>query len=286
VLIKKVVIPAAGLGTRLLFATKEQPKEMLPIFIRGANKQLRLIPVLQFVFEKIYDAGFREFCFIVGRGKRAVEDHFTPDDSFVEYLKSKNKLELAYELELFYRKLRDQAIVFINQPKPRGFGDAVYKAKQFTDRDAFLVHAGDDLVISESNDHLERLVDTFKKYNADAALYVEKVKNPSKYGVIVGKEIEHGVYKVEKAIEKPSFPPSNIAIIAIYIFSPTIYQAIEKTRPNTNNEIQLTDAIQWLIDQKRHVYALELNQNEKRIDIGTPESYWKALSSTYEYTQL
>jgi len=285
-MIRKAVIPTAGLGTRLLSATKEQPKEMLPIFTRTVDGHLRLKPLLQLVFEELYDAGFREFCFIVGRGKRAVEDHFSPDDVFVEYLKSRNKLKLAYELDYFYNKIRDSIVIFANQSRPRGFGDAVYNARTFTGKEAFLVHAGDDLILSKNNSHLSRLVKAYYRYNADAVLYVEKVKDPTKYGVIMGKQVDHRVHKVEKIMEKPSIAPSNLASIAIYIFSPMIYQAIEKIQPDENDEVQLTDAIQQLIDQKCNVYAIELNQDENRIDIGTPESYWRALATTYNRTQL
>jgi UTP--glucose-1-phosphate uridylyltransferase len=277
-MIKKVVIPAAGLGMRLLPATKEQPKEMLPFFARGVNGQLCLKPLLQIVFERLYNAGFREFCFIVGRGKRSIEDHFTMDNNFIKQLKNRNKFDLAKELDQFYEKICNSNIIFINQPEPLGFGDAVYHAKLFTGKEEFLVHAGDDLIISMNNDHLKRLINVFEKYNADAAFCVERVENPEKYGVITGKQIDKNVYKVEKIIEKPSVPPSNIAIVAIYIFKAKIYEVIPKIPPDANNEIQLTDAIQQLMNEKCDVYAVELNQNEKRIDIGTPESYWAALN--------
>lgn len=285
-MIKKGVIPAAGLGTRLLFATKEQPKEMLPIFTRSVNGHLRLKPLLQVIFEELYDTGFRELCFIVGRGKRVVEDFFTPDDAFVEYLKRKKKFELAQELAQFYRKIKDSAVIFINQPEPRGFGDAVYTVRSFTGQEAFLVHAGDDLIVSKNNNHLIRLVDAYKRYNADVAFFVEKIKDPTKYGVIVGNKVGHNIYKVDKVVEKPLIPPSNLAIIAIYIFSPMIFQAIKKTQPDENDEIQLTDALQQLVEQKSNIYAIELNKDEKRIDIGTPESYWKALKTTYNLKQI
>jgi len=252
---------------------------MLPIFTRSLNGQLCLKPLLQLVFEKLYDAGFRQFCFIVGRGKRSIEDHFTVDNNFIEHLKDNNKFQLANELEGFYEKVRSSSLVFVNQPQPRGFGDAVYQAEPFTGKEAFLVHAGDDLIISRNNAHLMRLVNIFEKYDADAALFVEKVKDPSKYGVIVGEKMGKKVYQVKKIVEKPSSPPSDIATVAVYAFNPKIYRAIEKTRPDKNDEIQLTDAIQQLIDQGCNVYALELNHSEKRIEIGTPESYLAALSA-------
>jgi UTP--glucose-1-phosphate uridylyltransferase len=275
-MITKAVIPAAGLGTRLLPATKEQPKEMLPIFSKGADGKLFLKPFLQVVYEKLYDSGFREFCFIVGKGKRSIEDHFTIDDSFLEFLRTNNKIELSNEMSKFYEKIQNSTLVFTNQPRPLGFGNAVYQARFFTGNEAFMVHAGDDLIISKKNNHLRRLVWAFEKYDADAAFLVKRVDDPTKYGVILGEKIESGVFRVKRIVEKPSTPPSDIGAIAIYIFNSKIYQAIEHTEPDRNNEIQLTDAIQQLIDQRCRAYALELNRNEKRIDVGTPESYKEA----------
>jgi UTP--glucose-1-phosphate uridylyltransferase len=281
-MIRKAVIPAAGLGIRLLSATKGQPKEMLPLFVRNSNGETRLKPLLQLVFEQLYDTGLREFCFVVGRGKRVVEDFFTPDDSFIEHLKSKKRPDLAQELGQFYEKLRNCVVMFVNQPEPRGFGDAVYSVRTFTERDCFFVHAGDDLIVSKSNNNLARLMDAFTAYDADAAFFVEKVKDPTKYGVIEGKEVDSRIYKVDNIVEKPRVPPSNMAIVAIYIFTHRIFRAIENIRPDENGEIQLTDAIRQLVNEKRNVYAVELNQDQRRIDIGTPESYWKALTTVYK----
>ena len=125
-------------------------------------------------------------------------------------------------------------------------------------------------------------MNTFTKYDAEVAFYVERVSDPTRYGVISGKKVAAGVHKVESIIEKPLVPPSNLAVVAIYILTPAIFQAIEETQPDKNGETQLTDAIMNLIRQKRGVYAVELNQNEKRIDVGTPESYRKALAITYD----
>jgi UTP--glucose-1-phosphate uridylyltransferase len=282
-MIMKVVIPAAGLGTRLLFATKEQPKEMLPIFTRNAKAKLLLKPLLQVIFEQLYDAGFREFCLVVGRGKRVVEDFFTPDEAFVKYLGTKNQLELAQELNSFYTKIKSSVVLFMNQPEPKGFGNAIYTVKQFAGKEPFMVHAGDDLIVSKNNNHLTRLTNTFMKYNAEVTFCVERVNDPTRYGVISGEEVALGIYKVESVVEKPLVPPSNLAIVAIYILTPAIFQAIEDTQPDQNGETQLTDAIMNLTRQKRGVYAVELNQSEKRIDVGTPESYWKALTLTYDF---
>jgi dTDP-glucose pyrophosphorylase len=108
------------------------------------------------------------------------------------------------------------------------------------------------------------------------------VNDPTKYGVIAGKQVDQGAYKVERIVEKPSIPPSNLAAVAIYVFNPMIHQAIEKVQPDESGEVQLTDAIQQLIDQECRVYAIELKKDEKRVDIGTPQSYWVALSTTYD----
>jgi len=117
-MIRKAVIPAAGLGTRLLSATKELPKEMLPIFYRDSNGEIYLKPMLQVLFEQLYKFGFREFCFIVGRGKRAVEDHFTPDYSFLDLLEKKGKEKFVKSLKEFYSMIEKSTIVWINQPEP------------------------------------------------------------------------------------------------------------------------------------------------------------------------
>jgi len=275
-MIRKAVIPAAGLGTRLLPVTKELPKEMLPIFFKQ-NDEVHLKPMLQAVFEQLYAAGFREFGFIVGRGKRAIEDHFTVDETFVEYIKNMNKAMLADRLEDFYEKLRNSTIIFMNQPKPKGFGDAVYKAKVFTGSEPFLLHAGDDLILSQNNTHLQRLAKAFSHYDADAVFFVEKVKDPRRYGVAFGDEIESDIFKVREVFEKPQKSMSNLAMVAIYIFKPIIYHAIEKTKPDRSGEFQLTDAISTLLNEQGRVYALKLKDNEKRIDIGIPETYLKTL---------
>jgi len=280
-MIRKVVIPAAGLGTRLLPTTKELPKEMLPIFFKQ-NNEVCLKPMLQAVFEQLYDVGFREFGFIVGRGKRAIEDHFTPDDDFIEFLKNRNKGQLANGLQEFYDKISGSTIIFINQPKPNGFGDAVYRAKSFTKDEPFLMHAGDDLVFSRNHDHFRRLIEIFERYDADASFLVEEIEDPRMYGVIKGDEVEPDVFKVEEVVEKPREPPSNLAIVALYVFKPIIYKAIESVKPDENGEIQLADALQLLLEWKCKLYASKLGRGELRIDIGTPENYLKIIENVLE----
>lgn len=280
--VRKAVITAAGLGTRLLPYTKELPKEMLPLYARCVHGELCLKPVLQLIFEQLYDYGVREFCFVVGRGKRAIEDFFTRDSNFLKYLYAKNKHVLAQALDEFYRKVESSTIVFVNQPEPKGFGDAVYRARFFVGDEPFIVHAGDDLILSENADHLIRLVRVFEEMNAEAAFLVEKVEDPRRYGVIRGVEVYPRVYRVVDIVEKPEKPPSNIATIAVYIFTSRIFRALEKVMPDRSGEIQLTDAIKLLVEEGHPVYAVELLPHEKRLDVGTPESYWDALRISYE----
>ena len=279
---RKAIIPAAGLGTRLLPATKEQPKEMLPILVKNADGKLYLKPFLQVVFEQLYDAGLREICFVVGRGKKSIEDHFTVDENFLNYLKAKNKFEHLNELTSFYEKVKNTTIAFVSQPRPIGFADAVYRAKFFSGNEDFVVHAGDDLVLSKTN-YIQRLMRVFTEQRADAVFFVERVEDPTKYGVVVGRKIKKRVYHVKHVVEKPSKPPSRLAIVAIYVFKPAIYRAIEKIAPDMNNEIQLTDAIQVLIDEGDAVYVLELSDEEKRIEIGSPASYRQAFTAKIKY---
>jgi UTP--glucose-1-phosphate uridylyltransferase len=278
-LLKKAVIPAAGLGTRLLPITKELPKEMLPIVALMKNGQPCLKPMLQAIFEQLYDVGFREFAFIVGRGKRAIEDHFLPDEDFIQHLKNQNKKDLADDLQEFYNKINSSNLVFINQPKPKGFGDAVGRAALFTGKEKFLMQAGDDLIISRNNNHLKRATETFNKYDADTLFLIEEVPDPRNYGVITGEEIKPGIFKVTNIVEKPKKPPSNLAIVALYIFKPVIYKAISKVKPDKNGEVQLADALKLLVEWNRKVYGLKLNPTERRVDIGTAESYLAMLKS-------
>jgi UTP--glucose-1-phosphate uridylyltransferase len=282
-MIKKAVIPAAGLGTRLFPVTKEQPKEMLPLFCRLADGNIGVKPLLQMVFEQLYDAGFREFCFIVGRGKRSIEDHFTPDFNSIVMLKNSGRGARAFDLDGFYMKLKTSTIIWVNQPNPRGFGDAVLMASPFVQNEHCLVHAGDTYIVSRDAEHLKLLMEVYDRFNADAAFIVQKIHDPRQYGVIEVEEIENEVYRVKSAVEKPKKPPTNLAIMPIYVFHPVIFKALERTLPGKGGEIQLTDAIQRLIDWGLNVFAVKLNPDEIRLDIGNPETYWEALSLSYKY---
>jgi len=153
----KCVLTVAGMGTRLLPLTKELPKEMLPIYSRTKSDELVLKPILQVIFESLYDYKIRDFCFVVGKTKHAVESHFTPDPDMLDFLKKERKRKLFDMLKDYFSKLEKSNIVFTYQPKPIGFGDAIKRGEKFVGNENFLLHAGDDIVISKNNDHLKRL---------------------------------------------------------------------------------------------------------------------------------
>jgi UTP--glucose-1-phosphate uridylyltransferase len=280
-MIRKVIVPAAGLGTRLYPATKEQPKEMLPIFSKS-NDNLSVKPVLQMVFENLHDAGLREFCYIVGRGKRGIEDHFTPDFNCVQNLEKTGRHDLAEDLGGFYDKLLTSTIMWVNQPEAKGFGNAVQMAQPFVQNEPCLVHAGDSCLISKDMDYLKKLLSAYERLNADAAFIVLEIENPKQYGIVEGEEIEPGIIKVKSVVEKPEKPATNLAIMAMYVFHPVIFKALEATKPGKFGEIQLTDAIQKLIEWGLSVYAVKLDKSYAHLDIGSPERYWEAIEISYK----
>ncbi len=275
----KCVLTAGGLGTRLLPLTKELPKEMLPIYDRTKSGNLILKPILQVIYESLYRYNIREFCFIVGKTKRAVKDHFTPDFDLVYSLRKDKKNNLAEILDEFFIKLKKSSIVFTYQPRPVGFGDAIQRSKEFVGNDNFLLHAGDDIVISKDNDHLRRLEASFRKYGADIACLIERINNPTQYGVVRGPMLAKGVIEIKEMVEKPKEPISKYAIIAIYLFTPKIFQFLAAAKRYAHPEKQLAEAFNIAIRKNARVIGVILEKNEKRIDIGTPETYSKVLVS-------
>lgn len=283
--VSKCVITAAGLGTRLLPMSKELPKEMLPVYVKGVTGELILKPVLQALFEQLYSFDIREFCFVVGRGKRAIEDHFIPDWDFVTRLKDSGKTSLALEMENFYRMLtaKGLTILWINQSLPRGFGHAVLIAKPFSGNTPFFVCAGDTVIISSGNRFIHRMVEDHLKSGSDVTILLQEVHDPRQYGVAIVEPTEPLKHRVLRVVEKPSKPPSNLAIMPTYVFNPSIMDALENIEPGVGGEIQLTDAIQCLIDSGHSVRGIQLDIDEIRLDIGTPETYYEAISKSYKY---
>jgi UTP--glucose-1-phosphate uridylyltransferase len=281
--LRKVVIPAAGLGTRLLSVTKEQPKEMLPVFAKGKNGDLCLKPIVQLVFEQLYQVGFREFCFIVGRGKRAIEDHFTPDFNYVSMLDSKGKDGPAEDLEKFYKMIDSSSVSWVNQSEPRGFGDAVLKAKSFAGNDRFMVHAGDSHFLSRDADHLRRVMEASVKMKADATFLSMEVEDPKRFGIIEGEMMADGLVRVKRLVEKPSKPASKLAIMPVYVFDSNIFKALEATQAGFAGELQLTDGIQKMVDWNLNVYTTKVESGEIWLDIGSPDLYWQAQNLSHKH---
>ena len=155
----KVVITAAGKGTRLLPFTKEMPKEMMPIFSNVFTNKKVVLPLLQYVFEQLYSMNFRDYCFVVGREKRSIEDHFTPHETYLQDLVGDYKKIISK----FYQKLENSHLVWINQNRPLGFGDAVKRAERYVGKEDFIVHAGDVAILSKSKHPILRLIETAKK---------------------------------------------------------------------------------------------------------------------------
>ena len=274
----KVVITAAGKGTRLLPFTKEMPKEMMPIFSNTfANKKV-VLPLLQYIYEQLYSMNFRDYCFVVGREKRSIEDHFTPHEAYLKELSGDYKKNM----KKFYEKLEKSHMVWINQNRPLGFGDAVKRAERYVGEEDFIVHAGDVTILSNTKHPILRLIETSKK-NPDvkAILLCKEIKDFQRYGVPTVSKISSNLFSVNEVVEKPQKPKSNLGILPLYYFKSDIFSSLKKIKPGKGKEFQLTDAIQNLIDEKEKVLAISLNKNEEEVDVGTVESYRNAQDVTF-----
>jgi UTP--glucose-1-phosphate uridylyltransferase len=259
----KVVIPAAGLGTRLLPATKAQPKEMLPVVDK---------PAIQYVVEEAVASGIKDILIITGRGKRAIEDHFDKSVELEHVLVNAGKSEELQEI----KQISDMADIFyIRQKEQLGLGHAVLCAKKHIKDVPFAVMLGDDLIINDKP-CIKQLLDVFEKRKS-SVIAVERVPKDKvhRYGIIKGNQIEDNLYEIEDIIEKPSKEdaPSDIATIGRYVFTPKIFECLEKTGPGVGGEIQLTDAIKLLLSSES-VFAFQFSG--RRYDIGTKEDWIKA----------
>lgn len=261
--IRKAIIPAAGLGTRLLPATKSLPKEMLPIVDK---------PAIQYIIEEAVASGIEEILIITGRNKRAIEDHFDKSIELEQQLKIKNETELLKVLD-HVSNLAD--IYYIRQKEPKGLGHAILCAKSFVGYEPFAVMLGDD-IIDCSIPCLKQLICAYEKYNS-SIIGVQEVSptEVNKFGIINGISIERNIYKAVDLVEKPDMDkaPSNIAILGRYIITPEIFNILEHTNPGVGGEIQLTDALRELV-RCHNIYALLFNG--KRYDIGNKLGFVKA----------
>lgn len=259
-MIRKAVIPAAGYGTRFLPATKSQPKEMLPIVDT---------PVIQYVVEEAVKAGITDILMVIGKGKRAIEEHFDRSFQLEAQLQSKNRLE---ELEKI-RGISEMAdIHFIWQKEMKGLGDAIYCARHHVNGEPFAVLLG-DTVIDSATPAVGQLLESYQKVHNPVVLLEEVDRaRVSRYGVIDGQEEEPGLYRVRDFVEKPSVEeaPSNLVIASRYVFTPDIFEYLERTEPGKGGEIQITDAMRLMV-QKRLMYGRKLNG--RRCDIGNKEGF-------------
>ena len=268
----KAIVPAAGLGTRLLPATKSQPKEMLPV---GRK------PVVQYVIEELQAAGLSQILIVTGRRKRAIEDHFDSDPQLVAALEQAGNEALLADLEYVEGGSR---FFYTRQSTPMGLGHAVSLGTDFVDDDDCAVALGDSLIAADDPAApLRAMMEAHRNLGAAAIVAVERVPREEafRYGIVSidGAEPPPGEpVAMTDIVEKPSTgtAPTTLAVAARYVFSPAIFEALQRTSPGKRGEIQLTDAIKLLIHQGKPVYAWLLAPDQQRYDVGNFESYFRA----------
>lgn len=261
--VTKAIIPAAGLGTRFLPATKAQPKEMLPIVDK---------PTIQYIVEEAVASGIEDIMIITGRSKRAIEDHFDKSYELENELEKSGKDDL---LELVRDISNMVNVHYIRQKEPRGLGHAILCAKTFVGNEPFAVLLGDDIVDAEPP-CLSQMIDVFDVYNT-SVLGVQHVAKSevNKYGIVDCEIDGNKIYRVRDLVEKPAIDkaPSNIAILGRYIITPTIFDILERTAPGAGGEIQLTDALRVLAKEEP-MYAYDFTG--RRYDVGNRMGFLEA----------
>jgi UTP--glucose-1-phosphate uridylyltransferase len=270
--ITKAVVPAAGLGTRLLPSTKSQPKEMLPV---GRK------PAIQYVVEELQAAGLQQLLIITGERKRAIEDHLDADPDLVSALEQAGNEAVLEDLAYLEGKSR---FFFTRQSPPKGLGHAVSLAADFVDGDNFAVALGDSMIAAaDPAAPLRAMMAAQEQLKAATIVAVEVVRpeDTYRYGIVdIGgvEPVAGEPVAVQDIVEKPSVEdsPSTLAVAARYVFSPIIFEMLDRTLPGKGGEIQLTDAIRLLIQQGEPVYAWPLAPGQKRYDVGNFESYFRA----------
>jgi len=259
----KAVIPAAGLGTRFLPATKTQPKEMLPLVDK---------PAIHYVVKEAVDSGIEDILIITGRGKRAIEDYFDRSIELEDLLRAKGDRKQLAEIE----EISSMAdIHYIRQKEARGLGHAILCAEKHVGDESFVVLLGDDIVFSKKP-CTRQCVELYEKHKA-SIIAVEHVPRSmiSSYGVVKGRHVSENLVLIEDLVEKPSpeNAPSDLGILGRYVLTPEIFKFLKETKPGKNNEIQLTDALRMLGKvQKMYAYIIE----GKRYDLGNKLDYMKA----------
>ncbi|HID97769.1 MAG TPA: UTP--glucose-1-phosphate uridylyltransferase GalU [Thermodesulfobacteriaceae bacterium] len=262
--VEKAVVPVAGLGTRFLPATKAIPKEMLTIVDR---------PTIQYIVEEVVSSGIKEVVLVTASGKSAIENHFDYSFELETFLAQKGKLGLLKEVK-HISNLID--VVSVRQKEPLGLGHAVMVTEPVVGREPFVVVLGDDLVDAKVPCVYQMLKNVFDKYQ-ESVVAVQKVplEERHRYGIVEGEEIEEGIYRVDRMIEKPESgtTTSDLAVIGRYIVRPEIYDCLNRTLPGVGGEIQLTDALE-VLRKERALYAYEFQG--KRFDAGDKLGYLQA----------
>lgn len=261
--VRKAIIPAAGLGTRFLPATKAQPKEMLPIVDK---------PTIQYIIEEAVSSGIEDILIITGRGKRAIEDHFDKSYELEEELLKKEKHDL---LEIVQGVANLADIHYVRQKEALGLGHAIHCARKFIGNEPFAVLLGDDIVSSDKP-CLMQMIEIYERMGTSViGIQVVSDEDLNKYGVIKGKGVEDRLYLVEDLVEKPSKEnaPSNLAIMGRYIIDPEIFDILDHTTPGAGGEIQLTDALK-VLNTRQQIYGYIFKG--KRYDVGDKLGYLQA----------
>ena len=263
------VVPVAGLGTRLLPATKSQPKEMLPV---GRK------PVVQYVFEELTAAGLRRILFVTGPGKTSIENHFDVNEELVQMLREKGREELLAALAFERAPVH---YFYTRQRQALGLGHAVLSARAFVGNEPFVVALGDSIIgLERQSDVVRRMCDAFEERGAAAVIALEEVPRDQvhRYGIVKPRGETGELFELDDVVEKPSAAdaPSTLAIAARYVLSPAIFDALARTAPGVGGEIQLTDGIRRLIGDGGRVYGMVLGREERRFDIGNFEAYFRA----------
>lgn len=260
--VKKAIIPAGGLGTRFLPATKAMAKEMLPIVDK---------PTIQFIVEEALQSGIEDILIVTGKEKRPIEDHFDANMELENNLRDKEK----WDLLKMVKQTEDVNLHFIRQSHPKGLGHAVLQAKAFVGNEPFVVMLGDDLMVDQIPLTKQLIMDFEETQATTIAVMEVSPEETSKYGIIdPGISKKQGLYQVKKLVEKPApeASPSNLAIIGRYLLTPEIFTVLETQEPGAGNEVQLTDAIDRL-NQSQNVYARRFEG--KRYDVGDKFGYMK-----------
>ena len=280
---KTAVITTGGLGTREATITKSNPKTMLPVYTdSNYDNDPVLKPIIELIFDGLFDKGFRRFCIIVSSNhKNIIKNHLTPDATFLKLLSKRNAYHdkrFARILSKLYKKIDKSEIAWVSQKTPMGFGHALLSARKFVGDNNFLLHAGDTYF--PNYEFIPEFIKSFKRdRQISCNLLLESKKLLDGYGIaqIKKRNGQNVVFDVE---EKPKKPKSNLAILPVYAFKPIIFDALKKTNHGYNSELQVTDAIKTMIDCNEKIVAMRIKQ--KWFDIGTPQRYLDALNYSFK----